>query len=301
MAKEHKYHHSRVEIDTALSAQLVLQYARQTVDTQKSLRLDDEYESAFSVLVKNWAGVTMVHFTVEASAHGNRTHVVTCLREYRTSQTTYFFVPVAPKTVEGYAEYRSFMRAFAAVIEAADPSAIHAIIELGAGGGILDVGLTRKELAEPSTPHAEPVESSEVNANTSAPDQVGKYEPNLAAEMVLDPATGAADLADIAAAYPRLRWFVSRHPNAYVALIEWIEAQGAADVGAAPAGREQQAVSAMRKVLNPSTPANELAEIAAVHPELWSFVRQHPNGYPELTAWMDQIEQARPSVPQTTT
>lgn len=43
-------------------------------------------------------------------------------------------------------------------------------------------------------------------------------------------------------------------------------------------------------IAQPQTPAQTLADIAAQHPYLRAAVRQHPNAYPELIAWIDQVE-----------
>lgn len=45
-------------------------------------------------------------------------------------------------------------------------------------------------------------------------------------------------------------------------------------------------------IAQPQTSAQELADIAAQHPYLRAAVRQHPNAYPELIAWIDQTEAA---------
>ena len=41
--------------------------------------------------------------------------------------------------------------------------------------------------------------------------------------------------------------------------------------------------------LDPTLPAHSLAELAATNPELRQAIRSHPNVYPDLVAWIDQM------------
>lgn len=129
MAKEHKYHRSRIEIDTALDPAQVLDLARQAVGTENSLRVDGEYGDGFSVLLRNVFGIKIMHFTVHARREGERTQAVSRLQEYSTSQQTVLFIPVSPKTIDGYGTYRRFMSTLQGVIQAADPAARCSILE----------------------------------------------------------------------------------------------------------------------------------------------------------------------------
>lgn len=129
MAKKHKHHDSRIEIDTALPVGQALSLCRETVETQRSLRLSDEYADGFSALVKNEFGIVQLHFTVSAAQNGERTSVSTKLQEYQTFQNTVYLIPVGPKMISGYGAYRNFMNALAQVFPAADPMAHCAIIE----------------------------------------------------------------------------------------------------------------------------------------------------------------------------
>ena len=129
MAKEHKYHHSRIEIDTSLPVERALNLATQTVETQRGVRLVDAGGEAVSAAITNLLGGRLVHFTVKARQSGGMTRISTELVQYRTSQQTVFFIPVGPKSIEGYSVYRGYMRALQQVVQAADPSARCTITE----------------------------------------------------------------------------------------------------------------------------------------------------------------------------
>ena len=134
MAKKHKYHDSRIEIDTALPVDQVLDLSKRTAVTQPGVRLanaheDRSHEDGFSAVVKNAFGITQLTFSVHATGNGVRTSASTKLEDYMTSQTTVYLIPVGPKLIGGYGEYRRFMGALEQVIRAADPTARCTIIE----------------------------------------------------------------------------------------------------------------------------------------------------------------------------
>ncbi|NLI86213.1 MAG: hypothetical protein GX440_12675 [Propionibacterium sp.] len=129
MAKKHKYHDSRIEIDTALPVDRLLDLSKQTAETQPGVHLADEHTDGFSAAVKNAFGITNLTFSVHATGNGVRTSASTRLDDYMTSQTTVYLIPVGPKLIGGYGEYRRFMGALEQVVRAADPTARCTIIE----------------------------------------------------------------------------------------------------------------------------------------------------------------------------
>lgn len=130
MAKEHKYHRSRIEIDTSLPPARVLELAKQTIEAQRNVQLIAEDESQLLAVVKSIVGMKILHFTVTARAEGERTTVHTTIERYTTSQQTVLvFIPVGPKSMEGYSAYRTYMNSLQQVITAADPSARCTITE----------------------------------------------------------------------------------------------------------------------------------------------------------------------------
>ena len=46
---------------------------------------------------------------------------------------------------------------------------------------------------------------------------------------------------------------------------------------------------AARAVVDPNTPAADLANIAELQPGLWAQVAGHPNAYPDLLTWLDSV------------
>lgn len=52
-----------------------------------------------------------------------------------------------------------------------------------------------------------------------------------------------------------------------------------------------------REVFDPTTMPARLAEIAAARPDLATLIARHPNAYPELIAWAQQVQAAQTSAP----
>lgn len=129
MAKDHKYAKSRLELDTALSPSEIVEVAVQAIGTHKSVHLEGRDEDSLLAAVKSWVGMTLLRFAVVTETHGDRTHAATHLVDYTTSQTTAYFIPVGPKTMEGYGDYKRFMATLERAMTAADPTARCAIIE----------------------------------------------------------------------------------------------------------------------------------------------------------------------------
>lgn len=127
--KKHKYHNSRIEIDTALPPERVLDLARQTIETLHSVKIvgGDHY----SVLgaVKSLIGLKIMTFDTVVTRNGPRTQVVTSMLEYNTTQQTMYFIPISPKSIDGYSAYRKYMNALEQAVRTADPSARSIIIE----------------------------------------------------------------------------------------------------------------------------------------------------------------------------
>lgn len=123
MAKPHKYYRSRIEIDTSLPGDRALDLARQAIETQAKVHLTSSAEGRLTAAIKSWAGLSLITFTVSEHSVEGRTKVATAIVDYRTSQMTWAFIPIGPKSMEGYGIYRSYLRALQQVIEAADPSA----------------------------------------------------------------------------------------------------------------------------------------------------------------------------------
>jgi Uncharacterized protein conserved in bacteria len=95
---------------------------------------------------------------------------------------------------------------------------------------------------------------------------------DAARAAALDPSTDARSLAAIAHEHPSLRAVVASHPNAYPALLDWLDAQGDPVVSAVVAGRrpagqnEQVAASEPAASAGPAVPVQAQASTAPVRP-----------------------------------
>ena len=136
MGKPHKLANARIEIDTALPPARAIDVARQAVGTQRALKITGEGEGVLRVQVnQGLISAPVMTFTVSATSNGGRTSVVSAIDEYRTSQTTVYFVPVTSKSMEGIGVYRRFMVSFGQAMQASDPSAQIQMIERDLPGG----------------------------------------------------------------------------------------------------------------------------------------------------------------------
>lgn len=130
MAKQHKYHNSRIEALTTLPVDTVLNLVAQVAERQRTIRMVGRDGTSARLNVKNLMGGTIIEFVVATSSDGYRTRVTCRMENYSTSRMTYFYViPISPRYIDGYGEYRRFMRSLQEAITAADPSSRSSIIE----------------------------------------------------------------------------------------------------------------------------------------------------------------------------
>lgn len=128
-----------------------------------------------------------------------------------------------------------------------------------------------------------PTPASECPAAEEA--EVSK-EISLALAELRDPATDSSRLMEIAAAFPVLSAEISRHPNVYPELLDWISQYATTD----------RITAATVEVYDPETPATRLMELAAEHPQLSAEIADHPNAYAELREWLGTYAATAPSV-----
>ena len=130
MAKEHKFHNSRVEVDTALSVEKSLDIVRRALATRSNLEIVGQSADSLTVKRKGMLGDQIMLFSVNAASNGTRTTVVTNLDEYKTEQMKYMYlIPMGPRTIVGYGDYRRVMRLLQETFQASDPTARCAVIE----------------------------------------------------------------------------------------------------------------------------------------------------------------------------
>ena len=128
MAKQHKYHNSRIEALTTLPVDTVLNLVAQVAERQRTIRMVGRDGTSARLNVKNLMGGTIIEFVVATSSDGYRTRV-TCRMENYSTSTCFYVIPIPPRFIDGYGEYRRFMRSLQEAITAADPSSRSSIIE----------------------------------------------------------------------------------------------------------------------------------------------------------------------------
>ncbi len=130
MAKPHKYDKSRIEIDTALSQEKLAEVIGGVIDVHKPLHLEGEEDGVILATVKSFVGLVLISFAIAMTSEEGRTRAVSEMLDYSMSQETLFYlIPVSPRTINGYGDYRRFMKALKSVVEEADPTAKCVIIE----------------------------------------------------------------------------------------------------------------------------------------------------------------------------
>lgn len=270
MAKDHKYHRARIEVDTSLSVDQVLRFAEEVINTQKGFQFIGREDNMISVLMKSWAGLTLLTFTVEAFSVGARTHAITEIQSYHTNQmTVLYFIPIGPREMTAYRPYRRYLQAFEQVTLAADAQARTAIIDMG--DGIFMTPPAQAAQAEEPATVTVPVLPVAQSIGI-APELEPKPEPELSAVS-----------APVRAYAPTpASTFIPAHTTDPVAFDA---------VSEAPEPTFPPAISpelANQLVVEPATSAESLAEIATHYPHLWPWVRAHPACYDGLAAWIDR-------------
>jgi len=169
MGKPHRLANARIEIDTALPVERAIDVAKQAIGTQRALRITGEGEGVLRVQVmQGLISAPVMTFLVSATANGGRTRVVTAIDEYRTSQTTVYFVPVTSKSMEGVGVYRRFMVGFGQAMQASDPSAHIEMIERDLPGGAAPAPVVRSAPV-PAPPAPVPAPPAPVPASLPVP------------------------------------------------------------------------------------------------------------------------------------
>ncbi|APA99957.1 hypothetical protein [Nocardia seriolae] len=137
MSRKHKYADSHFSIETRLSADRFAEITKHVGDSTKTLLGTVRFEGAdrgrTNFSVRSMAGfyeLLTFHVTIHDTATGSsgRSHIDT----YKTTQQTYMFIPISPKTMNGYVLYRRFMKDVRAAVLAEDSRALVTISERGA-------------------------------------------------------------------------------------------------------------------------------------------------------------------------
>ncbi len=135
MAKNHKYHQARVEAESQLEPSLLIDIAKHVAFAmqKQGISVQGEGDHTLHLVVKNVFRVTQLEFYVNVEPRGFRTHIETDIVRYLTNQVKVLaFIPLGPKEMLGYKQYRNYMQSLANAVIAADPSAQTALIEVAA-------------------------------------------------------------------------------------------------------------------------------------------------------------------------
>ncbi|MDQ1124225.1 hypothetical protein [Microbacterium trichothecenolyticum] len=130
MGKHHKKAGDGVDIVTALPATDIARHAKKALDISKGsglgkarMALTGESADGLTFAVQNILGMTLTQFRLTITDDGSRRTAVAALGEYTTSQTTVYFIPIMPKTIEGYSDYMRWCAALSEFVQAADSAA----------------------------------------------------------------------------------------------------------------------------------------------------------------------------------
>ena len=262
MAKDHKYHASHLEADTGLSVDTARDLVLQLTQHKSRVRFEGRERDTLHLTVRNLLGETMLQFSVTVTAKGLRTRVETAIEGYITSQTTVLImVPVGPKVMEGYKEYRKFISSLGAAFQAMDPTTVYAVVEREGDVGIATASNSSSHpvAAAPSAPAAPPAPSA-----PSAPSA-----PPAPSAPAAPPAPPAPAAPAAPAAPPALGAAALNLPTPASPPVPLPAPQ------AAPA-TSLTAAEATRLALDPHTSVEVLREIAQAHPSLRFYVDSHP-------------------------
>ena len=131
MGKPHKYANGSVTIDTTLTDDEVVDIVRKIVDSTKNFGIEGSADGVVRVKVKSWAKITQMTFDVNYAPSAGGTRVCTKIVDYLTEQgKVLVFIPVGPKTMLAWKQYKQFMATLAAGLAAADPAARSTIVEI---------------------------------------------------------------------------------------------------------------------------------------------------------------------------
>ncbi|MEV0252038.1 hypothetical protein AB0H76_36015 [Nocardia sp. NPDC050712] len=138
MSRKHKYADSHISVVTRLSADRFAHITKDVVDAAKTLgvgavRFEGADRGRTNFSVRTMAGfyeLMTFHVTIADTSGGSsgRSHIDT----YKTTQQTYMFIPLSPKSMNGYSVYRKFMNEVRAAVLREDPGAQITITERSA-------------------------------------------------------------------------------------------------------------------------------------------------------------------------
>jgi hypothetical protein len=137
MAAKHKNQNSTFRATTVLAPDEVAKIAQQcgekvknTIPGQPFVRFEGAQPGRLNFSIRSLGGHSeLMTFHAEVSATDGTTAVRTHIDRFKTTQQTFMFIPVSPKSLLGYSQYKRFASAFLADLKAADRSTTGELVE----------------------------------------------------------------------------------------------------------------------------------------------------------------------------
>ena len=130
MAKPHKYQFANIQLNTRITAESLHQLVQDLAATRKRIRFHSRSGNDTYFFVKNLVGGSILDFTVTITDNGEHRSLSTGIDEAVIVQEKFLvFIPIGPKQMTGYPEYRKFMMGLAQAAQSADPQAQAVITE----------------------------------------------------------------------------------------------------------------------------------------------------------------------------
>lgn len=137
MAAKHKYQHSTLGATTTLPPDQVAVIAKSSAEKVKNkvpgqpfVRFEGAQPGRLNFSVRNLGGhgELMAFHAIVEGGDGN-TAVRTGIDMFKTEQQRVFFIPVGPKSLLGYGQYKRFAATLLADLQAADSSSRGQLVE----------------------------------------------------------------------------------------------------------------------------------------------------------------------------
>ena len=134
---KHKNQHATFTANTNLGPERVAELAKEAAATVKNsipgqpfVRFDSGGPAGLDFSVCNIGGRnTLMAFSVALTDTGSGTSVRTKIGAFKTTQSTFMFIPIGPKSLLGYSQYKRFVAAFDRALRAADAAASGQLVE----------------------------------------------------------------------------------------------------------------------------------------------------------------------------
>lgn len=137
MSRPHKYADSHIRVDTQVTGDRFAEITKFVGDNTKifgvaGVRFEGAEPGQTNFSVRSMAGfyeLITFHVAITDTLLGSTGQ--SCIDSYKTTQQKYLFVPISPRTMNGYSVYRKFMNSLAEAIIAEDTHARISISEQG--------------------------------------------------------------------------------------------------------------------------------------------------------------------------